>query len=427
MNYLIILFFLCNTIFGFAQQDDFVPFDPPLENKVYANTIRSIEIRARNILASDAVLDLNSNTQLIIAFDDLNLTQKNYHFTFVHCDAHWQTDRLLPNDYLKGYTDDLFRTIKYSINTTKAYIHYEAYFPNENISLTKSGNYLLKVYEDYDINKLAFTYRVIVFDNKFSINAKVVRTGIVQNRNTHQQVNFDISFNKIAISNPMADIKVAVLKNSDWNNALSNISPTFIDINGLHYSTVADNTIAAGNEFREFDTRDLRIVTNYINAIQFDTNTYNVFLITEPTKQKRYSFKGDINGRYSILNRNGIDATTDADYTYVHFKLPYESPISQGDVYLYGQLSNYSFAPLNKLHYNQATLTYEAVMQLKQGFYNYEYVFKPYNYTGSIDELKRLDGDFFETENTYTILVYAQTQGIFYDQLLGYTTIQSIN
>lgn len=69
------------------------------------------------------------------------------------------------------------------------------------------------------------------------------------------------------------------------------------------------------------------------------------------------------------------------------------------------------------MKYNDVLLRYECAPFVKQGLYNYQYVFVP-------DKKKEIDarmveGSHFETNNTYTILVYNKEPGIPYDRLVG--------
>ena len=55
---------------------------------------------------------------------------------------------------------------------------------------------------------------------------------------------------------------------------------------------------------------------------------------------------------------------------------------------------------------------------LKQGYYNYNYLFVPDGDTQG--NSGRTDGNFYETENEYIILVYHRPNGGRYDKLVGY-------
>jgi len=62
---------------------------------------------------------------------------------------------------------------------------------------------------------------------------------------------------------------------------------------------------------------------------------------------------------------------------------------------------------------NEDTGNMEAVIKMKQGFYNYKYVMK--NNEGVLD-MNTISGNFHFTENNYLILVYYRNFGDIYDQ-----------
>ena len=64
---------------------------------------------------------------------------------------------------------------------------------------------------------------------------------------------------------------------------------------------------------------------------------------------------------------------------------------------------------------------YEAALLLKQGYYNYGYVFVPDGERRG--RMPAGDGSFYEAENEYTILVYYRPAAGRYDRLVGRLTI----
>ena len=70
---------------------------------------------------------------------------------------------------------------------------------------------------------------------------------------------------------------------------------------------------------------------------------------------------------------------------------------------------------------------YEKTLLLKQGYYNYSYITrdagKPMTNRFSFENT---EGNFTNTENNYTILVYFRSFGQRADELIGYTTLSTI-
>ena len=69
------------------------------------------------------------------------------------------------------------------------------------------------------------------------------------------------------------------------------------------------------------------------------------------------------------------------------------------------------------MKYNAETHAYECTQLLKQGAYNYQYLYvAPGTTAGSTAQA---EGNFYETENEYLILVYHRAFGERYDRLIG--------
>ena len=89
-----------------------------------------------------------------------------------------------------------------------------------------------------------------------------------------------------------------------------------------------------------------------------------------------YFSQEDINGRYAIEAEGSQDPGVDADYVFVHFRLDMPLPLD-GSVYLTGALTNWQFDELNRMEYSQEEQAYRLSLLLKQGVYNYRYLFLP--------------------------------------------------
>ena len=87
-------------------------------------------------------------------------------------------------------------------------------------------------------------------------------------------------------------------------------------------------------------------------------------------------------------------------------------------------LTNITFRKKNKLVYNPLFTVYEATIPLKQGFYNYMYVFVPDN-DKQIKDHSLTEGNYYDTENDYAIYVYYRSFGQRNDELIGISFINS--
>ena len=71
--------------------------------------------------------------------------------------------------------------------------------------------------------------------------------------------------------------------------------------------------------------------------------------------------------------------------------------------------------------FDPSTNYYNANFILKQGFYNYTFVTKSWDTIISETEIR---GNFSETENMYTVIVYHKGFGALFDRVIGVGTIQ---
>ena len=69
----------------------------------------------------------------------------------------------------------------------------------------------------------------------------------------------------------------------------------------------------------------------------------------------------------------------------------------------------------NEMIYNPSLETFEGILLLKQGFYNYKYIMKINNEISK----NKISGSFYQTENSYTVLVDKKGFEDLYDKLIG--------
>ncbi|MDX5404736.1 MAG: hypothetical protein LPK28_04445 [Bacteroidota bacterium] len=98
-------------------------------------------------------------------------------------------------------------------------------------------------------------------------------------------------------------------------------------------------------------------------------------------------------------------------------------PITNGNVYVYGGFSNRQLHPVYQMTYDYDVKAYRATILMKQGYHDYMYVVK---YDGFPQpRMEPIEGNHWETENEYQILVYNRELGKRYDRLVGYSKLQS--
>jgi len=418
MHKLLTFLLVLTTSLLFAQDEDFRNYD-----NIYQGNIATVRFHLNGLDLSYPIIDINSSGQLRLSFDDLDADVKNYTYTIQHCDADWTPSDLDEMEYLTGFTEDRIDNYQYSFTTRVPYTHYELLLPNNDIGWMVSGNYILKVYEDEGDKKLVITRRFMVVEPIVQINQRVAIPNMVSKSKTHQEIDFVVSHEKLDIRNPRTEIKAAVLQNGRWDNAITDIAPLFVRQDELIFDYQNKVIFPAGKEFRYFDMRSLRSRLDNVAIIDPYDDGYEVAItIDEKRERQPYLFRDDINGKYVIEHLNQPEADLRGDYADVLLTLKSSMPITEGDVYFFGAISDWQVRPEYKMVYNPAVSAYVLKALLKQGYYDYQYVIATPKGELLTEEL---EGNWFETENDYTILVYYRPFGTRYDRLIGGYTFDS--
>jgi hypothetical protein len=402
-----------------AQQPDFN----------YSDNIQAVKLNRPGDPYSMPMLRLNSTEQLELNFDDLDGDIKNYYYTFQLCNADWTPSNLQPFDYIKGFQSNRLNTYRNSSIALTRYTHYELVFPERNMSPTRSGNYLLKIFLNNDTSQLVLTRRFMVLDNRISVAAQV-RTPF-DSRYTLTDQRIQVALNtanaRINLLSPQ-DVKLVVMQNNSWFNSVLVNRPTVYRGNYLEYN---DDQLCfqAGREWRWIDIRSMQLMSERMDSMRPIDGRMNVFV--KPDRDRRqlvYTFYQDLNGQFVFENRDRFNPLWQSDFALTHFTFipPGNQAISGRDVYLYGELTQYRPDDHSRMEFNAEKGVYEKTLLLKQGFYNYNYI----TLDGRADRNDRLsylntEGNFQATENKYTVLVYFRPFGARADELLGIAEVNS--
>jgi hypothetical protein len=327
---------------------------------------------------------------------------------------------LLKSQYLNGVDNQRIIDYENSYNTLQPYSNYRLSIPNSNLRLKVSGNYVLEVYNNY--NELQFSRRFVVYQNLVSVGARIKRSRDFEFLNERQVVQFSVNTADVRLVNPKQEVKVAILQNYHWPTALYDIKPQFTLGSELVYKYDQETSFEGGNEYLNFDTKDLRAPSAAISRVEFGP-VYQHFLFSDRYRyEDPYTYFPDINGDFVIRTLQGQNDSREAEYSAVHFSLPYTARLQMDEIYVYGKFNNYALDDVNRMTYNEETGNMEAVIRIKQGFYNYKYVRQDKD--GAV-ALNSVCGNFHFTENHYLILVYYRNFGDLYDSLIGIGTANS--
>lgn len=386
--------------------------------------IRTIKLYRFGDQASYPIMELGTSQQLELHFDDMDGDVKYYYYSFELRNADWSPVQMGYFDYMKGFTQQRINTYRVSSAMLTRYTHYTTMLPDRNMVPVKSGNYLLKVFLNGDTSQLAFTRRILVVDNRMAVATQLQQPFNQQAFRTQHRLMVQVGTKGIEIRYPQQQVKLYALQNFRWDNALHDVPPTFLKQDMLSFVNEMEMLMPAMREWRWLNIRSFRLLGDRVSSQQ---NTDKVYDVTVKTDDSRvgapYYFFRDFNGMFVCETVEKINPFWEADYGKVHFS--YRPPGGQPfrkELYIFGEISNYGKDPSAKMYFKPEKQVYEGEMYLKQGYYDYVYAL--YDPASGRFETDATEGNVWETENTYLVLVYYRELGGRYDQLLG---IQAVN
>ena len=414
-----LMFCFCGAVF--AQQ--------PVVEENRNPLVTGIKITQKNNPLSFPVARLGEAEALELHFDELGGAVQTYWYSLILCDANWVPANLSPMDYLRGFTQNRITNYRAASGTQNRYVHYQAFLPASNSMPTKSGNYLLKVFKNGDTLQTVFTRRILIAEFKATVGAVVQQPFANQYFNTHQKVVAQVSPQGFALRNPATELKVQVMQNNNWTSMRQQDQPTFIRGNTLEYSNEEKFVFEGGKEWRWLDLRSFRLQSDRVAEVNYDVVPNHVFVIPDTVRSGiRYQFFRDMNGSFQFGNLENINPYWQSDYADVYFTfLPQEGYKDDMDYYLFGELTGYQLNEQTRMKWNPEFNWLETHVLLKNGFYNYAYVSVPKADRSKPPGFHLTEGNRWETENNYRIMVYYRPFGARSDELIGVTEINSLN
>jgi hypothetical protein len=399
----------------------------PAQGVTRDENVRSIKLYRAGDQTTFPSIAVGSTDGLELHFDDFSNRVKNYYYTFQLCNADWTPSMLRPYEYIKGFQNMRITNYRNSSLATARYLHYQTPVPDRNCYPSRSGNYLLKVFLDNDTSKVVFTKRMVVLDNKTSVAAQILQPFNGNLFRTAQKLNVVVTTdNRMQILSPN-DIKVVILQNNNWQTSVFIDRPTIYRGNYYEYSDEAITSFPATKEFRWIDLRSLRLRSDRMQEIITKKDTTEVFVRPDPSRTDQvYVYYRDLNGGYTIEAMESINPFWQGDYAKVHFSYfpPANRALEGNDLYLFGEFTNYAMDTSGRMIFNKDRGAYEKTFYLKQGFYNYSYVAKSLDGKNLLD-FTQTEGNYFGTENSYTVLVYFRPFGARADELIGFAQLNS--
>jgi hypothetical protein len=388
----------------------------PIENKTYQPDIKTVLLYSDLDDYAYPILIQSAAEHLVLSFDQLQGVNENYSFTMVLCNSAWEPVNLQPNEYLTGNSSEQITNYTFSSGTFQKFVHYTTSFPTESMNVKYAGNYILKVFRNFNPEDIALTRRCYILNSKTNITSKVHQPTNIDLRYTNQEADIEIDASNAVIPSPYTDAKLSILQNGRYDNAITNLTPKYINGNSYNYDYEDGNLFSGGNEFRAFDTRNIKSVGQNVSTKKIDTAIHITLKTDEARGAQQHLSLKDFNGNFIITNFTASSPNL-LEYTYVSFTLNSFSMTPVNNLYVLGAFNNWQPSEEYRMIYNDSRKIYQCTAFMKQGYYNYAYYY--------LNESNKLDntlteGNHFETENDYYIFFYQRNYTYNFDELIGY-------
>lgn len=387
-------------------------------NKVYHPMIHTLQTIVNDDWLHDDVITLGTEEWVDISFDHLTHDYHRFVYRIVHCNADWTPSDLFEVDYMEGFNNQPIEDYENSLNTTMLYTHYRLSLPNEEIQFKVSGNYKVEIYLDEDdssSDKLVAVACFRIVEPMVALSTSITSNTDIDTNLSHQQVSFVVNYNGYNVVDPTTEIRPYIYQNGRTDNCVTMVKPTYVTPGRLEYTHNTNLIFPAGNDYRRFEVINMHYATQGVDKISYFAPYFHATLYPDAAR-RNYSYDEDHDGRYLIRYNLAEDNDIEADYMFVHFKLdiPYRSG---GAFYLTGEFTYNEFTPAYEVGYNEVSRSYEATVMLKQGAYDYMYLWVPEN--NRRGQTAPTEGNFYEAENEYQVYIYHRPFGGRYDRLVG--------
>ena len=424
---------------------------PAYQTNIHQSDIRTLQVHYANgqtlarpflILPEQGIIDgSDENNSLVVSFDCMDHEHHYFTYTVYHLNADFTVSSLQSTEYLQGFTTQDITDSELSNNTQQIYTRYSFSFPNDEMRLAASGNYVIHIYEDGATGKSVADVCFQVVEPLVKVEAMVKAATTVEINGRYQQLDINIQTAHLNVQNP-DDITVVVQQNNRTDNQVVHPKPTYIEPSRLRFENHPMLVFEGGNEYRHFDIFSVYYAGTGVDRMAYDHNDYHALLepddncgvsVETDKTGTPYIMQDDYNGQFLVNAERTDYADTDAEYVWVHWFLPMREPFLDGVLYVGGDLFLNQFTFRNRMSYDNERRGYYLNALLKQGAYEYQYWFMskerrlqdatncPSYEKGAT--LLRTEGSHWQTKNEYTILVYYRPFGSRADRLVGFKRI----
>lgn len=380
--------------------------------EIRSERIASLQVVAGQDWLEDPVIILGGGQSINISFDELTHDSHRYSYTVTHCEPDWSdSEGLFASDYISGFpSGQTLEDYEKSINTNQLFTHYKLTIPNASCRIMMSGNYRVDIIDE-DEEEIVASARFMVCEDLVTVAKEITDNTDIDIQRSHQQVNIKVQFpSSLKCVSPREQFKVAVMQNHRTDNMVWCPYALQVTQNSMIWTHTPDLIFPAGNEYHAFEILDVHRNSLGVESIDWDGEWDNVHLYHDYPR-RAYVYDEDANGSFYLRNSDNVENDIASEYVKVHFYL--DTPQLPGDVYVDGRWASSNEREKYLMEYDDEKQCYHAVIKMKYGYYSYQYVLEQSsNENGKLagkqpySKTSLTEGDFFQTENQYLVLVY---------------------
>lgn len=360
----------------------------------------------------------DSGERVRIDFDLLEDVPRTLYYTLEHCSSEW-----LPTDInpIESHSGNPSAQVLESIPSRGTRVSYRSYsiMIGEEMAPQLSGNWLVKVFdqrnEENPILQAAFAICEREVDVRGDVSYKTPKGNYTQ----FQNVEVFLSSGEYNFSKEAHKHIVTIGQNGSSYRYQTLQFPGAVYANSWEFSYDHGALFPAGNEFFAWE-----ILSDKYNGMGVEKSWVDQgkrYLHLYPNRissSHPYVERHDVNGRRLVRNTDMPDWDSSTDYYEVEFTL-YSSELSSlSSPFLEGEAFDFLPKDLREMRYDATLGAYIGSVLVKGGYVSYRY-------SDQESGENQVMGDYYQTENEYTIFCYRRRLGEKFDRLVGVGTCSS--
>ncbi len=341
---------------------------------------------------------------LTLRFDVFQSDVSYYRVSVRQMTRNWSDGPLLPGMYLRGVSEDVVSEGVPSTSQQPLYTAYTYRFPNENMGVFVSGNFMMDVIDPYSgIRMLSLPFMVSEDVGEADFKVEELFNQHPRHRMVHQpflDYHYPAEFRM-----PELDIHVAFVQNRWWTDQLMSTIKDQSQDGTLSYHLPREDSFIGSLDVYSYTLTDVGRLTT--DVVQADVGVATPSVVKNP----------DVDGLTrpivsAWVNSPSPRRSRDARYGQVTFQ--FETTRAQSPMYVSGTFNNWRPRAEDRLWFDDASGYWVNTRLLKEGTHRYSYVTETDRYAYS----SVMAGSAHE----YTALVYMFDPGSRYDRLLKTVT-----